>query len=199
MPVCLQHIPVCFVPSQGHWENSAPVMLPGSAAEGQSLFDKWRPHPLIFISCGEWHSRQLLPISTLSDIHASSSQFIHLHFTCQVAFAPAHVHGPPTTSHHEAQKCQKCDRGCQCLIQAQLIWVIRPNSHCRNQRWSRTFPVGNMPCSCISPVICKTAAVREVVLLNCIVHLTSGLLGVQHTRDWFWLCRPGRCRRTSLI
>ena len=91
----------------------------------------------------------------------------------------------PHNKSSQGSEVPKCDRGCQCFNQTQLIWVIRPNSHCRNQRWSRTFPVGNMPCSCISPVICKTAAVREVVLLNCIVHLTSGLLGVQHTRVGF--------------
>ena len=109
----------------------------------------------------------------------------YLHFACQVAFAPAHVHSPPQQVITRLSNARKCDRDCQCFIQAQLIWVIRPHSHCRNQRWSRTFPVGNMPCSCSSSVICKTAAVREVVLLNCVVHLTSELLGVQYTRLGF--------------
>ena len=90
----------------------------------------------------------------------------------------------PHNKSSQGSEVPKCDRGCQCFNQTQLIWVIRPNSHCRNQRWSRTFPVGNMPCSCISPVICKTAAVREVVLLNSRSPHT-GLLGAPWPRVGF--------------
>ena len=90
----------------------------------------------------------------------------------------------PHNKSSQGSEVPKCDRGCQCFNQAQLIWVIRPNSHCRNQRWSRLFPVGNMPCSCISSVICKTAAVREVVLLNSRSPHT-GLLGAPWPRVGF--------------
>ena len=141
----LQHIPECFVPSQGHWENSAPVIIRQVASTPTHLHLMRRVAftPAHSISCVEWHPRQLMPISTLSDTHVSSSPFIHFHFYVSSGICASSCPRSPTTSHHEAQKCQKCDRGCQCLIQAQLIWVIRPNSHCRNQRWSRTFPVGN--------------------------------------------------------
>ena len=75
-----------------------------------------------------------------------------------------------------------CDRGCLCVIHAQLIWLIRPKSHCRNQRQSEHFE------KCANRTLSGLCGCEVVVLLNFVHHHIWILFGRCFQCQWIFGC-----------
>ena len=89
---------------------------------------------------------------------------------------------PQATDYREIFHCLVCDRGCLCVIHAQLIWLIRPKSHCRNQRQTEHFE------KCANRTLSGLCGCEVVVLLNFAHHHIWILFGRCFQCQWIFGC-----------